>query len=310
MRLSRMSNDTPDISVTRLRALVRDAVIAQLVETPLGFRHNDVADRIGPEYRAGGVGERRLRRQLESLCRSHLLHPADRGLFVGGLSYIPEEQHGLAPAIYEAFYRAGGALSLPELMGSLTGHDVRDRVVARVMRESGRYFRGLPLRGFRQQWFLTDPERLQVPLPGDAQMLELRIFQLRRKQPISVNLVPQLDSFRKRVGAAIRQARELRGLSPRELLADPTVADRLTRCLSACRTGITDPELGTHYRSVAEWWAQDGTLETAWRYLESDDRSPDQPFLLGVIDVACWDALGAALGVNAALLSRGLLSPA
>ena len=311
-----MSSEASEVSVRMLRILAHGAVITLLAENPLGFSHNDVADHIGPQFRAGGADERRLRHQLRALCRSKLLNPVDHGIFIGGDAYVPGERQGLESAINDAFYQAGGSLSLPELMESLTCFDASGRVVAQFMNESGKYFRGLAITGYRQQWFLTGPERMRVPLPGAAQMLELRIFMLHAKVASNVNVIPLLDSFRRRVGSAIRDARCLRGRSVKDIVADPNLSDRLARCFGGCQLRISDPVLGTYHRSIAEWWTQEAqaglgsALETAWSYLEWGAASSAQPWLLGVLDVACWDALGVALGVNSAFLSRGLVTSA
>lgn len=289
------------MNAREFKAAVRDAVLG-LPRAPEGFDFAALGRRMG----AAGGEQVRLRRWLTNAEKSGLVVRVSRGRYAASDRLPVEGSVGvgaqLSVDIRQAFEQAGGVLSLPHLLMEVGREDAT--LVRRILTESLHYESGSPIPGFRRAWRLIDAERLKLPVPGHLLFFDIQMAAGGPRPDL-----PRLLKRRHRqIAAGLVEARELSRTTVADLVAAPSVANRLDAALDA-GAGHFYNEEGERL-AVEVWWRQAkqelgrvAALEEAWDRLEGADAA-----LLGALDVPFWRALGRSLSFDAALLSRGAIA--
>lgn len=289
------------MNAREFKAAVREAVLA-LPPAPEGFDFAALTRRMS----VAEGDQVRLRRWLTNAEKSGLIVRLSRGRYAASDRLAVEGSVGvgaqLAVDIRQAFEQAGGVLNLPQLLTEVGREDAT--LVRRVLTESQQYEAGSPIPGFRRAWRLIDAERLKLPLPGHLIFFDI---QMAAGGP-RPDLPRLLDHRRRQIAAGLLEARELSRSTTAELVAAPSVANRLDATLDA-----GEAHFYTEARerlAVKDWWRRTkqalgrvAALEEAWNRLEA----ADAPFL-AALDVPFWHALGRLLSFDPALLSRGAVA--
>jgi hypothetical protein len=310
------------VPVREFKGVVGQVARSLAKSHPDGFGYTDIAQRLGRDFGVPGPSERRLRRSLAGLCAAGVLARKGRGCFIAGPQMGGDDAIGMATQIaqqlQEAFANAGGIMPISEVLSELGRQDdAKARLVRKVLSQSPLYFSGLPLDGCRTHWLLIDSERKKVPLPGRWLMLDLQLTLARMgnaKASWQWGLEGGLAALRARIGRGLKDARELMGLRPDDMVGDPATAAALEWCLQNAQdvSGPVDDFGGGARASVAQWWQQGvqlhgrvQALSEAWQLLESD--LWQEQCLVHVLDVRFWRAVGKLTGLDPAILSRGAL---
>lgn len=285
---------TDELALPALRAMVELQTSAMLTERPLGFTFPELTVRLRQNC-AEPLDERRVRHQLKRLCDRGVLVSPDRGVFVAG----DAAGEGLAIEVRKVFDSAGGFVSTDELLENLS-QDLNHRGrVSRLLSSSPDYQLGLPIEGFRKVWRLRDDLRFRVPLPGRYQLLELILLKMACGGAPNGWGVEALKALRLRVGQGLRDARSLRELSIDLVLALPLIREALDHRLEELR--YSDPAMIAGCEDWIDMARGEEVLFELWVRIEDGDAAQ------GILDAACWNAIGRGLGFDAALLSRGAL---
>ena len=301
------------LPIALFKARVCEEVVLLVALQPYGFIFDELASRLGPSFASKGPEERRLRHQLKALCDSDVLYSVDRGVFLEGRHFASISGCGpLEDDIWNAFYELGGTATTEDLKAVLV-NPADDRKIRSVLRATDKYFKGLPLAGYRNHWFVNDDLRWQIPLPGALQSVELTILDLRLgSRATKATALQRLKLFQSRIGASLREARMLSRFEPDDVVKGPALANTLDIRLRACIGRPEDSKLAERHRTVGEWWAE--TVKTngrpralyeAWLRIEGSPKA--KATLQGALDVHCWDAIGRAVGLDPGALSRGAL---
>lgn len=289
------------MNVPEFKAAVREAALS-LPGAPEGFDFAALALRTG----AAESEQVRLRRWLTNAEKSGLVVRLSRGRYAASDRLTIEGSVGvgaqLSVDIRQAFEQAGGVLNLPQLLTEVGREDAT--LVRRILTGSKQYESGSPIPGFRRTWRLIDAERLKLPLPGHLLSFDVQMAAGGPRH----DLPRLLDRRRRQIAAGLLEARELSRTTVADLVAAPSVANRLDAALDA-GAGHFYNEEGERL-AVEVWWRQAkqalgrvAALEEAWDRLAGAD-----PALLGALDVPFWRALGRSLSFDAALLSRGAVA--
>ena len=299
------------LPIGEYRSQVAREALALLKVQP-SFYQGELAQRIGCDSRIGTPEGRKLRRQLETLCKRGVLILIDRGIYVAGDAVAAPD---IGAKIRNAARNSGGILSMSELMAEVAGPGINQRTVRDHLVKSDTFVRGLPLEGYRNHWRVTDDLRRTIPVPGHRQMLELRIIRLRAGLDIPAGWeIAALEIFQCHVGNAIRARRILLDLDITSLAGNRALLSTLgLRLTMAKHVRPMNPTMADEFESWSDWWTQAvtdhgdrGAFVQAWEGLESQDHR-----LYGiqmVLNVQCWEAMGKALVLDPAALSRGALS--
>lgn len=294
------------------KAKARGAILA-LPTLAEGFTVTDVAVLMGAEYQVPGRDRKRLSTFLEVRTNEGLLKRVAKDHYRALPAFRAENAAGvgveLEDAVYRAFYDVGGAMTFGELLEVISRTDQdQDRYVRQFMDQSPRYKRCLKIEGYGRHWRLNDRERLQVPLPGTLLLLELKLAAGGR--PVA-DMPRRLRQRRAQISQALVDGRELAGMTVDQLVSTTEIAEALRSDLEYSPISC---DVQGRRGTLAEWWDRviaegpTAALTEAWTALESVTQD-DEGEHLQAVSVVTWDAIGAALGMSAAFLSRGVVAP-
>jgi hypothetical protein len=278
-------------------ASIRRAILT----LPEVFTTADLAAAMGTD----GENLRRLRAWRDRALESGALIRVSRGRYSAGPALVEDGGLGVGVQLIEdiraAFDQAGGVLTFRDLLVELGREE--GRFVRRLLDDSSLYTSGSPLPRYRTCWRLIDSERLTLPVPGNLLAFDLQMTAGGRLP----DLPKALDRRRALIGEAVEQARLWRGLTVEEAVAVPAVANALDAALRA--TDVVRRE-GGESEPLAGWWehlceseGRGAALAHVLSLIEAGDQ-----FALLALTCRFWNALGKALAVSPAFLSRGCVA--
>jgi len=301
--MSRVKTETGPIAV--FRATVVSAVSKTLELKPRGFTLEDIEPAIGGP--SSTAKKRRIRHQLERMTDAGQLDRVERGLYVAGDHSITVEESDLAEAVRGAFRDAGGVMTMDDLLASLPHTISRRRNVLAYLAASDDFQTWLPIPGMRRHWLLRDDLRHRIPLSGEHQLLELRLLRMSKGSVPTGWGIDALGASRRRIAQGLKDARDLRDSEIATVVADPTLRRVLLERIAAVAAPAGGEQPDDAVLKLMTVHHESGTgalLEVLWEDLERGDTPA---CFQRILDVRCWDAIGAVLDLDAASLSRGAL---
>lgn len=269
------------------------------------FTFADVAARMGADHAAGGDGERRLRRALDTLKKKGLIKAAGRGLMIGGGGAGSASMALLADI--DAFLRANGGLMRIDQFAKWHALEDSERRVVQMLLEAGRdagRFDWLPVMDDGRVWWgLPETERLKLPLPGWRITADLGLDSVRNGGWLRQG-IQQMHDRRAAIGLSIQDARDAADLGLDDVPA--VVGEAFVADLVKGRASVlTQPVM-----TLGEYWSieieRDGqeAVRRAWLELEMEPTFGD-PWPGTALTAATWVKIGEAFGVDPATTSRG-----
>lgn len=284
--------------ISVFRASLVSIVAEVLAANPLGFSQQDIETAMGVNPSEGE--RRRIRGQLVRMVKAGQLDRIARGLFIAGEYTI--EQNDLAGLVGAAFRDAGGVIRLDDLLANLPHALANRRKVLAYLAANDEYMTCLPIHGLTRLWLLRPELRYRLPLAGEYQFLELRLLRMTRG-PLPIGWgMEELRALRRRIGQGLADARILRETDIPALLSDPALRGAMLDRIEALTAAEKPDEALAMLVSGRDGKGPSALLEALWEDLESGD---SLACFQRILDVRCWDAIGAALDLDAAALSRG-----